>query len=80
MNAYAETISSLLSQTHIDAINIPEVHDEVGRGERLSQIKSVESLESLDAFARYSWDRGNRKPCCVHMPLKKQMEWIQNIF
>ena len=34
LNAYAETISSLLSQTHIDAINIPEVHDEVGRGER----------------------------------------------
>ena len=34
LNAYAETISSLLSQTHIDAINIPEVHDEIGRGER----------------------------------------------
>ncbi len=34
LNSYAETISSLLSQTHIDAINIPEVHDEVGRGER----------------------------------------------
>ena len=34
LNTYAETISSLLSQTHIDAINIPEVHDEVGRGER----------------------------------------------
>ena len=30
----AETISSLLSQTHIDAINIPEVHDETGRGDR----------------------------------------------
>ena len=34
LNSYAETISSLLSQTHIDAINIPEVHDEVGRGDR----------------------------------------------
>ena len=34
LNTYAETISSLLSQTHIDAINIPEVHDEIGRGER----------------------------------------------
>ena len=32
--SYAETISSLLSQTHIDAINIPEVHDEAGRGDR----------------------------------------------
>jgi len=34
LNSYAETISSLLSQTHIDAINIPEVHDEVARGDR----------------------------------------------
>ena len=31
LNSYAEIISSLLSQTHIDAINIPEVHDEIGR-------------------------------------------------
>ena len=34
LNSYAERISSLLSQTHIDAINIPEVHDEDGRGAR----------------------------------------------
>ena len=34
LNSYGETISSLLSQTHIDAINIPEVHDEIGRGDR----------------------------------------------
>ena len=31
LNTYAETISSLLSQTHIDAINIPEVREEEGR-------------------------------------------------
>jgi len=30
--SYAEKISSLLSQTHIDAINIPEVHKEESRG------------------------------------------------
>ena len=34
LNSYATNISSLLSQTHIDAINIPEVRDEVARGER----------------------------------------------
>ena len=34
LSSYAERISSLLSQTHIDAINIPEVHDEEGRGNR----------------------------------------------
>ena len=34
LNSYAANISSLLSQTHIDAINIPEVHAEKSRGER----------------------------------------------
>jgi len=34
LNLYAETISSLLSQTHIDAINIPEIREEDSRGER----------------------------------------------
>ena len=44
LNSYAERISSLLSQTHIDAINIPEVHDEDGRGAR--PIKNLERAES----------------------------------
>ena len=34
IESYSERISSLLSQTHIDAINIPEVHAERGRGGR----------------------------------------------
>ena len=34
LNSYAGSISSLLSQTHIDAINIPEVRDELSRGKR----------------------------------------------
>jgi len=34
IESYAERISSLLSQTHIDAINIPEVHSEKTRGKR----------------------------------------------
>ena len=34
VESYAERISSLLSQTHIDAINIPEVHAEESRGKR----------------------------------------------
>ena len=34
LDSYAERISSLLSQTHIDAINIPEVRNEGTRGER----------------------------------------------
>ena len=42
LDSYAEKISSLLSQTHIDAINIPEVHDENERGER-----PVQNLERV---------------------------------
>jgi len=34
IESYAEKICTLLSQTHIDAINIPEVHAEESRGER----------------------------------------------
>ncbi len=34
IESYAERISTLLSKTHIDAINIPEVHAEETRGDR----------------------------------------------
>ena len=34
IESYVERISTLLSQTHIDAINIPEVHSEETRGKR----------------------------------------------
>ncbi len=34
IESYAEKISTLLSRTHIDAINIPEVHSEKTRGNR----------------------------------------------
>ena len=81
LNAYAETISSLLSQTHIDAINIPEVHDEVVRGERpvLNQERGeprkfgmlLQDIVGIEAIV-------NR--VVVHMPLKKQMEWIQETY
>ena len=53
LNSYAEKISSLLSQTHIDAINIPEVHDENGRGQR--PIKNLERAEARE-FGRLLQD------------------------
>ena len=78
MNTYAETISSLLSQTHIDAINIPEVHDEIGRGERPVSNQDrgeprkfgmlLQDIVGIEAII-------NR--VVVHMPKEKQMEWIQ---
>ena len=52
LNSYAANISSLLSQTHIDAINIPEVRDEVARGERPIRIKYVQSLVNLVGYFR----------------------------
>ena len=78
LNTYAETISSLLSQTHIDAINIPEVHDEIGRGERPVSNQErgeprkfgmlLQDIVGIEAII-------NR--VVVHMPKEKQMEWIQ---
>ena len=54
LNSYAETISSLLSQTHIDAINIPEVHDEAGRGDRPVANHKRGSQESLEDYCKTS--------------------------
>ena len=44
LNSYAETISSLLSQTHIDAINIPEVREEERQGDK--PVKTLARAES----------------------------------
>ena len=46
LESYAERISSLLSQTHIDGINIPEVHSEETRGKRpVEESKRAEPRE-----------------------------------
>jgi len=81
LNSYAETISSLLSQTHIDAINIPEVHDEIGRGERPVSNQDrgeprkfgmlLQDIVGIEAIV-------NR--VVVHMPLEDQMQWIQETY
>lgn len=77
LNSYAEIISSLLSQTHIDAINIPEVHDENGRGERpVSNQKRGEPRE----FGRLLQDivgvEAIVNRVVVHEPYDDQMRWI----
>ena len=46
IDSYAERISTLLSRTHIDAINIPEVHAEESRGARpIEEAKRAEPRE-----------------------------------
>ena len=75
LNSYAENISSLLSQTHIDAINIPEVRDEVARGERpvKNQIRAeprafgklLQDIVGIEAIV-------NR--VVVHQELEKEMQ------
>ena len=77
LNSYAETISSLLSQTHIDAINIPEVHDEIGRGDRpiINQKRGeprefgmlLQDIVGIEAII-------NR--VVVHEPYDEQIRWI----
>jgi len=81
LNSYAENISSLLSQTHIDAINIPEVRDEVARGERpvKNQIRAeprefgklLQDIVGIEAIV-------NR--VVVHQEIEKEMEWFEETY
>ena len=81
LNSYAENISSLLSQTHIDAVNIPEVRDEVARGERpvKNQIRAeprefgrlLQDIVGIEAIV-------NR--VVVHQELEKEMEWFEETY
>ena len=78
LNSYAEIISSLLSQTHIDAINIPEVHDENSRGQRpvLNQKRGeprefgrlLQDIVGIEAIV-------NR--VVVHASFNDQLKWIE---
>jgi len=78
LNSYAENISSLLSQTHIDAINIPEVRDEVARGER--PIKNQIRAEPRE-FGRLLQDivgiEAVINRVVVHQDLEKEMNWLE---
>jgi 5,10-methylenetetrahydrofolate reductase len=77
LNSYAETISSLLSQTHIDAINIPEVRDEPGRGSR--PIKNQLRAEPRE-FGRLLQDivgiEAIINRVVVHKPIEEQIKWF----
>ena len=81
LNSYAGSISSLLSQTHIDAINIPEVRDELSRGKRPVRNylraeprrfgKLLQDIVGVEAIV-------NR--VVVHNKLEVQLEWIIETF
>ena len=81
LNSYSERISSLLSQTHIDAINIPEVHDENARGER--PVKNLERAEARE-FGRLLQDNVGIETIVnrvtVHEDIGKQKDWIKETF
>ena len=78
LNSYAETISSLLSQTHIDAINIPEVHDEIGRGDRpVTNQKRGEPREFGMLLQNIVGIEAIINRVVVHEPFEEQMRWIE---
>jgi 5,10-methylenetetrahydrofolate reductase len=81
LNSYAENISSLLSQTHIDAINIPEVHEENERGNR--PVKNLERAEARE-FGRLLQDNVGIEAIVnrvmVHNNLDYQKNWIKETF
>ena len=81
LNSYAERISSLLSQTHIDAINIPEVHEENARG--LRPVKNLERAEARE-FGRLLQDNVGIEAIVnrvtVHNDLDYQKSWMKETF
>ena len=81
LNSYAENISSLLAQTHIDAINIPEVRDEVGRGER--PVKNQLRAEPRE-FGKLLQDivgiESIVNRVVVHQTLEKEMAWFEETY
>ena len=81
LNSYAERISSLLSQTHIDAINIPEIHEENARG--LRPVKNLERAEARE-FGRLLQDNVGIETIVnrvtVHNDLDYQKSWIKETF
>ena len=78
LNSYAETISSLLSQTHIDAINIPEVHDEIGRGDRpVTNQKRGEPREFGMLLQDIVGIEAIINRVVVHEPYDDQIRWIE---
>ena len=81
LNSYAANISSLLSQTHIDAINIPEVRDEIGRGER--PVKNQLRAEPRE-FGKLLQDivgiESIVNRVVVHQTLDKEMIWFEETY
>ena len=81
LNSYAANISSLLSQTHIDAINIPEVRDEVARGER--PVKNKLRAEPRE-FGKLLQDiigiESIVNRVVVHQDLDKEMTWFEETY
>jgi len=81
LDSYAGSISSLLSQTHIDAINIPEVRDELSRGKR--PVKNFERAEPRK-FGKLLQDivgvEAIVNRVIVHDKLEKQLNWITETF
>ncbi len=75
--SYAERLSRLLSHTHIDAVNIPEVRDETTRGER--PVKALPKVEPRLFGALLQEALGieavvNR--CVVYANRANQQDWL----
>ena len=78
LDSYAGIISSLLSQTHIDAINIPEVREEERDG--LKPIKSLTRAEPRE-FGKLLQDIVGIETVVnrvvVHQSIDQELRWIE---
>jgi 5,10-methylenetetrahydrofolate reductase len=81
LRVYSDKLSSLLSRTHVDAINIPEVRDETTRGAR--PVKAIPKTEPRVFGAVIQQTIGieaivNR--CVVYTNRANQQDWLLKTF
>jgi 5,10-methylenetetrahydrofolate reductase len=79
IESYSEKISSLLSQTHIDAINIPEIHAEESRGKRpVGDRVRAEPREFGRLIQESVGIEAIVNRVCVHGGFEQQEEWFRS--
>lgn len=81
LHVYSDKLSSLLSRTHVDAINIPEIRDETTRGAR--PVKAIPKTEPRAFGAVIQQTIGieaivNR--CVVYTNRANQQDWLLKTF
>lgn len=81
LNVYADKLSSLLSRTHVDAINIPEIRDETTRGARpVKALPKTEPRVLGTAIQQAIGIEAIANRCVVYTNRANQQDWLLKTF